>query len=63
MIFTIQEQKLIYHAVRYYQMNRVPLNGKDYKICDDILNKMFEKVVEPPYKPFTERPGGDLDSL
>jgi len=48
MDFTLEQQKLIYNAVRYYQMNRVPLNGKDYQICDNILNGMFAKVVSSP---------------
>jgi hypothetical protein len=47
MDFTLEQQKLIYNAVRYYQMNRVPLDGKDYRICDDILNGMFEEVITP----------------
>jgi len=47
MNFTLEQQKLIYNAVRYYQMNRVKLNGKDYKICDDILNGMFAEVIAP----------------
>ena len=25
-------------------MNRVPLNGKDYGICDEILNNLFTEV-------------------
>jgi hypothetical protein len=28
-------------------MNRVPLDGKDYRICDDILNGMFSEVISP----------------
>lgn len=39
--FTLEQKKIIYNAVRYFQMNRVALNGKDYKICDEILNKLF----------------------
>ena len=41
MNFTLEQQKLIYHAVRYYQMNRVPLNSKSYSDCDEILNALF----------------------
>lgn len=47
MDFTLEQQKLIYNAVRYYQMNRVSLDGKDYRICDDILNGMFAEVIAP----------------
>ena len=48
---------MIYNAVRYYQMNRVALDGKEYRICDDILNGMFEEVIssvpvaKPPHRP------------
>lgn len=44
MNFTLEEEKLIYSAVRYYQINCVSLNGKQYKVCDDILNKLFSQV-------------------
>jgi hypothetical protein len=42
--FTLEQRKLIFNAVRYYQMNRVPLNGKDYVICDEILNSIFKET-------------------
>lgn len=42
--FTLEEKKLIYNAVRTFQMNRVALNGKEYQICDDILNKLFTET-------------------
>ena len=45
MEFTPEQKKLIYNAVRYYQINRVSLNGKEYQICDDILNGIFSEVV------------------
>ena len=35
-------------------MNRVPHAGKDYQVCDDILNEMFEDVkmnAQPPIPP------------
>jgi hypothetical protein len=53
MEFTLEQQKIIYNAVRYYQMNRVPHTGKDYSVCDDILNGLFPKVVMPvpPHRP------------
>jgi len=47
MDFTLEQQKIIYNAVRYYQMNRVPHAGKDYQLCDDILNGLFPKVIAP----------------
>lgn len=46
MDFTLEEQKLIYNAVRYYQMNRVPLNSEAYQTCDIILNKLFPTAKE-----------------
>jgi len=39
--FTREQKKIIFNAVRYYQMNRVPLDGKEYGICDEILNSLF----------------------
>ena len=45
---------MIYSAVRYYQMNRVPHAGKEYGVCDDILNGMFGDVkmnAQPPTPP------------
>ena len=54
MEFTLEQQKIIYDAVRYYQMNRVPLNSNHYQVCDEILNGMFKEVklnyVEPAYE-------------
>ena len=52
--YTQQEKKLIYDAVRYYQMNAIPLNSKSYQICDSILNELFPEVkstyIEPAYE-------------
>jgi hypothetical protein len=42
--FTIEQKKIIFNAVRQYQMNKVPLNGKDYVICDEILNNLFTET-------------------
>jgi hypothetical protein len=39
--FTNEQLKLIFNAVRYYQMNRVPLKSKGYDDCDEILNSIF----------------------
>lgn len=41
MEFTTEQLKIIYKAVRKYQMNDVPLNGKAYQDCDEILNLIF----------------------
>lgn len=45
--FTLEQKKIIFNAVRYYQMNRVPLNGKDYGICDEILENLFTETKLP----------------
>jgi len=67
MEFSIEQKKLIYNAVRYYQINKVSLNGKDYETCESILNGLFVEVkknyIEPAYEVSTDRHGGDLDAL
>jgi hypothetical protein len=47
MDFTLEQRKLIYNAVRYYQINRVPHDGKDYRTLDEILNGLFSEVITP----------------
>jgi hypothetical protein len=51
MQFTLEQRKIIYNAIRYYQMNRVPHAGKDYQVCDDILNELFDDVRLVPQPP------------
>ncbi len=41
---TPEEKKIIYHAVRYWQIHKATFDGKDYKICDSILNRWFDDV-------------------
>ena len=52
---TKEQKKLIYDAVRYYQINAVPLNSKNYQTCNEILNELFSEVkssyIEPAYEP------------
>lgn len=43
MNFTDQQLKVIYQAVRHYQIHEVRFNGSDYQICDEILNLTFDK--------------------
>lgn len=43
-MFTEEQYKTIFESVRYYQINYTALNGKQYKICDEILTKLFSKV-------------------
>jgi hypothetical protein len=58
MDFTLPQQKMIFNAVRYYQMNRVPLNSKAYQECDEILNAIFPVAKDvPPLKPSTDGVG------
>jgi hypothetical protein len=44
MEFTSEEQKVIFNAVRQYQMNKVSLTGNQYRVCEEILNKIFPQV-------------------
>lgn len=44
--FTTEQLKLIFNAVRYYQINRVPLNSTMYQECDKILNEIFPKAKD-----------------
>ena len=39
-----EEKKIIYHAVRYWQIHKSSFGGKDYKICDQILSRWFHEV-------------------
>ena len=54
MEFTLEQQKIIFNAVKNYQANNVGLISKKYQICDDILNKIFplikETYVEPGFE-------------
>jgi hypothetical protein len=62
-----EHKKVIYDAVRQYQMNSVSLNSRKYQLCDEILNNFFADAkigyVEPAFELSTERHGGDLDTL
>jgi hypothetical protein len=48
--FNLEEKKIIYNAVRLYQMNKVGLTSKSYQVCDDILNSLFVEVRGPDVK-------------
>jgi hypothetical protein len=41
MNFTTEQLKLIFTAVRYYQINGVPLSSQRYNDCSDILDYIF----------------------
>ena len=41
---TAEERKIIYNAVKYYQMYRTALESTEYQICDDILTRWFDQI-------------------
>jgi hypothetical protein len=43
--FTTEERKVIYNAVRKWQMG-VAVNGRTYQVCDDILKRIFDENLE-----------------
>ena len=43
--FNVEQKKIIYNAVRYYQINKVILDSTQYKECDTILNELFPTVI------------------
>ena len=51
--FNLEEKKIIFNAVKSYQMNKVGLISKAYQVCDDILNKLFDDAKVPVEKPST----------
>ena len=44
MNFTPEQYKLIYTAVRRYQLEKTSLNGKEYQDCNEILDELFDTV-------------------
>ena len=44
MELTTEEYQIIHKAVRYYQINGVHFNGKEYNTCSSVLDKIFPKV-------------------
>ena len=52
MNFTQEQYKLIYTAVRRYQIEKTVLNSPEYQECSEILDEMFDTVytqrVEQP---------------
>lgn len=41
---TEEEKKIIYYAVKYWQIHKSSHDGKDYKTCDEILNRLFDDL-------------------
>ena len=44
MNFTSEQYKLIYTAVRRYQLEKTALNGQEYQDCNEILDEIFDLV-------------------
>ena len=44
MELTPEEYQIIHKAVRYYQINDVHFNSKEYHTCSSVLDKIFPKV-------------------
>lgn len=42
--FTAEQYKLIYNAVRRYQIEKCILDGQEYHECDTILTDLFPYV-------------------
>jgi hypothetical protein len=42
--FTPDQQRIIFNAVRHYQMTKTFLDGTDYRECDQILGALFDSV-------------------
>jgi hypothetical protein len=52
MNFTPEQYKLIFHAVRRYQIEKTLHNSKEYKECSDVLDELFnfaytQRVEQP----------------
>jgi len=52
MNFTPEQYKIIFTAVRRYQLEKTILNSKEYHECNEILDELFDSVytqrVEQP---------------
>ena len=44
MNFTPEQYRLIYTAVRRYQLEKTALNGQEYQDCNEILDELFDLV-------------------
>jgi hypothetical protein len=42
MNFTQEQYRLIFTAVRRYQLEKTGLNGKEYHDCNEILDELFD---------------------
>jgi hypothetical protein len=44
MNFTSEQYKLIFTAVRRYQLEKTILDSKEYHACNEILDELFDSV-------------------
>ena len=42
--FSQRQYKLIYHAIRRYQIEKTILNSSEYHDCNEILDELFDHV-------------------
>ena len=43
-LVTKEERKLIFNAIRYWQMYKTLYNGKEYELCQNLLNHLYDSV-------------------
>jgi hypothetical protein len=41
--FTPEQYRMIYHAMKYYQVHGLPFNGNDHKIAEEIISLVFDR--------------------
>lgn len=41
---TEEEKKLIFNALRYYQMFKASYTGKEHKMCQDLLTHLSDEI-------------------
>lgn len=42
--FSYEEKKLIFNAIRYWQTYKSPYQGKEHKMCQDLLTRLYDQV-------------------
>lgn len=41
---TTEEKKVIFNSIRYWQMYRTTYDSKEYKLCTDLLSRLYDEV-------------------
>ena len=41
---TSEEKKLIFNALRYWQTYKSPYDGKEYKLCKNLVSRLYDQV-------------------